>query len=156
MNKKYMVRLTDEERKELEELVGKGKGAAYKIKHAHILLKADAEGPKWSDERIAEAFHTHVNTPRNVRQRFVERGLDAALERKKQERPSRIPCLDGRAEAYLIALSCSEPPKGAARWTLKLLADRLVELEIVESVSPQTIGRTLKKMNSSPTCANVG
>lgn len=156
MNKKYIVRLKDEERKELEELVSKGRAVAYKIKHAHILLKVDVEGPNWSDEKIAEAFSVHVNTPRNVRQRFVEEGLQAALERKKQDRPSRSPRLDGRAEAHLIALHCSPPPEGAVRWTLKLLADRLVELEVVESVSAQTVQRTLKKTNSSRTCANVG
>ena len=156
MNKRYIVRLTDEERKELERMTGSGKQAAYKIKHAQILLKADANGPNWPDEKIAEAFDTHVNTPRNVRQRFVEQGLQAALERKKQDQPSRPRRLDGRAEAHLIALHCGPAPEGAARWTLKLLADRLVELEIVESVSVQTIQRTLKKTHSSRTCGSVG
>jgi transposase len=156
MNKKYIVRLTDEERKDLEEMTAKGRQAAYKIKHAQILLKADADGPNWSDEKIAEAFNTHVNTARNVRQRLVELGLQAALERKKQDQPSRPRRLDGRAEAHLIALHCGQAPEGSARWTLKLLADRLVELEVVESVSVQTIRRTLKKTNSSRTCGSVG
>lgn len=156
MSKRYIVRLTDEERKELEKMTGSGKQAAYKIKHAQILLKSDMNGPQWSDEKIAEAFDTHVNTPRNIRQRFVEGGIQAALERKKQERPSRSHRLDGRAEAYLIALHCGPVPEGAGRWTLKLLADRLVELDIVESVSKQTVMRTLKKTNSSRTCGKVG
>jgi transposase len=156
MNKKYIVRLTDEERKDLLEMTAHGKQAAYKIKHALILLQADANTANWSDEKIAEAFHTHLNTVRNVRQRFVEQGLTSALARKKQEQPSRPRCLDGRAEAHLIALHCSPAPEGSTRWTLKLLAEHLVELEIVESVSTQTIWRTLKKMNSNRTCGSVG
>ena len=156
MNKKYVVRLTAEERSLLEDLVSKGKTAAYKIKHANILLKVDADGPCWSDEETAEAFGCHANTVRNVRQRLVEQGLDAALERKKQQSPSRERIFDGEKEARLIAVSCSEPPTGSAHWTLQLLADRVVELEIVEAVSPTTVGRTLKKTNCSPTVANVG
>ena len=147
MNKKYIVRLTADERTLLENLISKGKAAAYKIKHANILLKVDASGPEWSDEETAEAFGCHGNTVRNVRQRFVEQGLDSALERKKQERPSREKILDGDKEAHLIAVSCIEPPEGRARWTLELLADRLVELEIVDSISPATVCRTLKKTN---------
>lgn len=156
MNKKYIVRLKHAERSSLRGMVSKGKAAAYKIKHANILLKVDAGGPNWSDEETAEAFGCHSNTVRNVRQRFVEQGLDAALERKKQERPSREKILDGEKEAYLIAVSCSEPPDGRARWTLELLADRLVELEIVDSISPATVCRTLKKTNCGPIAANVG
>jgi len=98
MNKKYIVRLTGEERKHLEEFVSKGKRAAYKIKHANILLKADADGPGWADEAIAEAFSAHEHTVRNVRQRFVEQGLNAALERKKQSAPSRKPILDRKSK----------------------------------------------------------
>lgn len=147
MNKKYIVRLTAEERKELEDFVSKGTRAAYKIKHANILLQADADGPGWSDEAIAEAFSAHANTVRNVRQRFVERGLDAALERKKQSVPSRKRILDGEKEAHLLAIGCSEPPQGRSRWTLKLLAQEMVRLDIVDSVSYETVRRTLKKTN---------
>ena len=151
MNKKYIVRLTAEERKYLKEFVSKGKRSAYKIKHANILLKADADGPGWSDEAIADAFMVNSNTVRNVRQRFVERGLEAALARKKQRSPSRNRILDGEKEARLLAIGCSEPPKGRARWTLELLADEMVRLKIVDSISYETVRRTLKKTKPSPT-----
>ncbi len=156
MNKKYVVRLTAGERTRLEEIVSKGKAAAYRIRHAHILLKVDASGADWSDEETAEAFKCHCNTVRNVRQRLVEQGLEAALERKKQQMPSREKTFDGGNEARLIAIACSEPPEGCARWTLQLLADRVVELEITDAVSSSTVRRTLKKTNCSPTAANVG
>ena len=156
MNKKYIVRLTVDERSLLEEVVSKGKAAAYKIKHANILLKVDADGPAWSDEETADAFGCHTNTVRNVRQRLVEQGLDAALGRKKQETPPRQKIFDGEKEARLIAVACSEPLEGCAGWTMQLLADRVVELEIVDAVSASTVGRTLKKMNCSPIVANVG
>jgi len=156
MNKKYVVRLTFDERKLLEAIVSKGKAAAYKIKHANLLLKVDADGPGWSDAKTAEAFGCHSNTVRNVRQRLVEQGLDAALERKKQETPSREKIFDGEKEARLIAVACCEPPEGCARWTMQLLADRVVELEIVDGTSASTVGRTLKKTNCSPIVANVG
>jgi len=156
MNKKYIVRLRGEERLRLEELIARGQGAAYKIRHANILLKVDADGPGWSDEQAADAFGCHLNTVRNVRQRLVEQGFKAALERKKQAEPSRKRILDGEAEARLIALSCGEPPEGRGRWTLQLLADKLVELEIVEAISDQTVRRTLKKTNSSRICASAG
>ena len=126
MNKKYIVRLDDGERRLLAEMVSKGKCEAYKIKHANILLKVDADGPQWSDEETAEAFGCHANTVRNVRQRFVEQGFEAAVDRKRQERPSREKIFDGESEARLIATSCGQPPEGRASWTLKLLADRLV------------------------------
>jgi transposase len=158
MSKKYIVRLTKEEREELIALVNKGKAAAYKIKHAHILLKADAsgDGPNWKDERIAEAFSCHLNTVVNIRQRFVEHGFEAALLRKQREQPPCERLLDGEGEARLVQIACSAPPAGRARWTLKLLADQLVELEIVERISAQTVMRTLKKTNSSRTGAPVG
>lgn len=156
MSKKYIVRLTEEERKELEGIISKGKAAAYKIQHAHLLLKADAEGPNWSDEKIAEAFSVHINTPRNIRQRFVEQGLEAALGRKKRTRPGRQRVLDGKGEARLIALTRSQPPEGREHWALRLLADKLVALEVVDSISHETIRRTLKKTNSSRTCESVG
>ena len=156
MNKKYVVRLDDAERHLLKVMVRKGKVAAYKIKHANILLKVDADGPGWSDERTAEAFSCHANTVRNVRQRLVEQGFEAALERKKQERPSRERIFDGEKEARLIATSCSEAPAGRAAWTLELLADRMIELKIVETVSPTTVGRTLKKTNFNRIAESVG
>jgi len=145
MTKRYVVRLTDEERGELRRLVSKGRAAAHRIRRANILLLADADGPGWTDARIAEAVGVHPFTVRNVRQRLVERGLEGALARKKQERPSRERLLDGKGEAELIALACSAPPEGRARWTLHLLADKLVELEVVESISHETVRQTLKK-----------
>jgi len=156
MNKRYVVRLTVEERRQLEALVKKGKGAAYRIKHANILLAVDADGPGAGDEVAAKTLSCHVNTVGNVRQRFVEHGLEAALNRKRQERPSRERILDGRGEARLIALACSQPPAGRGRWTLRLLADRLVELQVVPSISEQTVRRTLKKTNCVRTCASNG
>jgi transposase len=149
--KRYKVTLTDEERNSLQELIAAGKAAAKKLTHARILLKADAApgGPAWTDARIAEALEVNTRTVERLRQRFVEQSLDAALGRKKQDRPSRPRTLDGKAEARLIAVACSQPPQGRARWTLQLLADKLVELEIVDTVSTETIRRTLKKTNSS-------
>lgn len=154
MRKQYIVRLREEERQELTALVSSGKAAAYKIRHAHILLKVDADGPAWPDEQVAEAFSCHRHTVSNVRQRFVEHGLEAALERKRRETPPRRPVCDGEAEAKLIALRCGQPPQGYGRWTLKLLADKAVELEIVASISYETVRQVLKKTTSSPTCAS--
>lgn len=149
MNKKYIVKLTRQERKMLGKWVGKGKSPAYKIKHAHILLQADQRRRNWKDEKIAQSLGCHLNTVRNVRERFVKEGLEMALERKKQETPSRLKLLDGKKEARLIALGCSQPPQGFARWTLQLLTDKLVSLEMVESISIETVRQTLKKMNLS-------
>ena len=112
MHKKYIVRLTEQEREQLDALIRKGKAAAYKIKHANILPKADADGAVWRDEAIATAFSVHTRTVAGIRERFVEQGREAALNRKKQERPSQQPLCDGEAEARLIALGCSEPPLG--------------------------------------------
>jgi transposase len=150
MEKKYIVDLTSKERKYLQHLVNKGKVAGYKIRHAQMLLKADQgrHGPAWPDEQIAEVFGTHEATVRRLRERFVEEGLDEALQRKKRQNYTRK--LDGDAEAHLIAIACSQPPKGRNRWTLRLLADRVVELSVVDSVSHMTISRTLKKTNLSP------
>jgi transposase len=147
--KKYVVTLTDDERLSLSALVSSGKAAAKKITHARILLKADAAdgGPAWRDADIASALDVDVRTVERVRERFVEQGLEAALVRKPQIRLSRPPVFDGDAEARLIALACSQPPEGRARWTLRLLADRLVELEVVEAVSHETVRRTLQKTN---------
>jgi transposase len=149
--KKYKVTLTTDERQSLHDLIGAGKAAALKLAHARILLKADAapEGPAWIDDRIAEALEVNLTTVERVRQRFVEQGLAAALDRKKQDRPSRERKLDGAGEARLIALACSQPPRGRAAWTLRLLADQLVELEIVDTISTETVRQVLKKTNSS-------
>lgn len=147
MNKKYIVRLNSEERRQLQEITAKGKAPAYRIKHANILLTLDANRLNWSDERAAKTFGCHMNTPRNVRQRFVEEGLEAALGRKNRDAPSREKILDGKAEAHLIALSCGPPPEGRARWTLHLLANKLVALKVVDRVSHETVRRTLKKMS---------
>jgi hypothetical protein len=151
--KKYKVTLTAAERQSLHDLVAAGKAAAKKLAHARILLKADAapDGPGWTDTRIAEAVEVNRTTVEHVRQRFVEQGLEAALVRKKQDRPSRERKLDGDGEARLIALACSQPPRGRAAWTLRLLADRLVELEIVDAISTETVRQALKKTNLSRT-----
>lgn len=145
--KKYVVRLTGQEREQLRTLLDRGTCAAYKRKHAGILLKADVgeAGAGWTDQKIAEAFDVTTRTVENVRQRLVEDGLEAALNRKKQERPSREIVLDGEKEAKLVALCCSPAPSGAAQWTLRLLADKLVELDIVERVSHETVRKCLKK-----------
>jgi transposase len=149
--KKYLVTLTGAERQSLRDLTSAGNASALKLARARILLKADqSEGaPGWPDERIAEALDVGLSTIARVRQRIVEQGLEAALTRKSQERPSRPRKLDGRAEARLIALACSAPPQGRKEWTLRLLADRLVELEIVDTVCDETVRRVLKKTNSS-------
>jgi transposase len=131
----------------LERLVSVGKGAAAKLTHARVLLQADqsAAGPEWTDARIAEGLGVTTRTVENIRQRFVEEGLESALMRKKQCRPSRQRLLDGPKEAKLTAICCSKAPDGRRRWTLQLLADRLVELNIVESISYETVRRTLQK-----------
>jgi hypothetical protein len=152
MKKKYLVTLTEDERSQLHDLIAVGKAAAKKLLHARILLKADAApgGPDWHDDRIAEALEVSTATVGRVRQRFIEHGLEAALVRKKQDRPSRLPKIDGRAEAHLIALACSPPPEGRAEWTMQLLADKLIELKVVDTVCDETVRRALKKTKSSP------
>src|SRR5262249_16854296 len=149
--KKYKVTLTDPERQQLSDLLAAGKAAAQKLAHARVLLKADAAagGPAWTDARIAEAVEVSVATVERLRQRFVEQGLEAALGRKPQDRPSRPRKLDGRAEARLIALACWAPPEGRKEWTMQLLADQLVELQVVEAVCDETVRRALKKTRSS-------
>lgn len=148
--KKYVVRLTEQECETLKAIINTGKSAAYRIKHAHILLKADADGSNWSDEQIVEAFMCHRNTVENVRKRFVLQGLQAALGRKQRAAP-REKIIDGEQEARIIALSRTTPPPGRAKWSLRLLADKIVELGIVESASHMTVQRVLKKTNSSRT-----
>lgn len=146
--KKYKVTLTDEEGEELRQLIGKGKGAARKLLHARILLKADSQ-QGWSDQAISQALEVSISTIERVRERFVEEGLTAALERKAPKRVYKRK-LDGAQEAHLVALVCSQPPEDRGRWTLKLLAQKMVELDYVESVAPETIRQTLKKMNLNP------
>jgi transposase len=149
--KKYRVTLTADEREQLTVLIAAGKAAAQKLTHARILLKADqAEGgPGWIDEQIADALEICVATVERVRQRFVEQGLEAALVRKTQDKPSRERKLDGAGEARLIALACSKAPPGRVAWTLEMLADKLVELKVVDSICPETVRQALQKTNSS-------
>ena len=149
--KKYRVRLSEEEREELKGLVTRGRAAAYKQTHARILLLCDESQGKGAmrDEDIARSLQIGMATVGRVRQRCVEEGVEAALGRKEQLK-RREKRLDGAGEAQLIALACGEPPEGRASWTLKLLADRLVEREIVERISAETVRQTLKKTNSSP------
>jgi transposase len=142
----YVVTLDAEERSSLQEIVSKGKASAHKRLHAQILLKADSgpHGPGWTDAQIIEALEVNHNTVEKIRQRFVEEGLLAALGRKKRTvKP--LPKIDGEVEAHLIAEACGDPPAGRSRWTLRLLAGRLVELDLVESVSHETVRKTLKK-----------
>ena len=145
MNKKYIVRLTDGERETLQSVVKKLKGSSQKVRRAQILLKADADGPNWTDERIAEAFSCRTKTVENIRQRLVTEGFDVALDGKKRETPPRQKRLTGEQEAKVIALRLGKPPAGFANWSLRLLADQVVELEIVDSVSHETVRQTLKK-----------
>ncbi len=147
MRKLYVVRLEQEERAQLQVLIRKGKAAAYQLMHARVLLKADqgASRRRVADQAVAAAVDVGPATVARIRQRFVDEGLEAALCRKPQDRPSRQRLLDGKAEARLVAVACSQPPAGRERWTLRLLADRLVELEIVETVSHETVRQTLKK-----------
>lgn len=157
MVKKYMVDLTDEERAELIKFTTTGRHAADRITRARILLKADRNQPDggWLDTEIAEALDVGVTTIERVRRRFVEVGLPDALKRQPGGgRKTR--CLNGEAEAHLVALACSDPPEGRARWTLQLLADQMVVLKYVESVSHETIRKTLKKTNSSLGNKSVG
>jgi transposase len=151
MAKRYHVRLSATEREELNQLIRKGKAAANKQLHARILLHADeeAQGGGWQDNEIAEALKINVRTVERVRERFVQEGLKAALEKRARVNPPRERKLDGKAEAIMIAQACGPAPEGHCRWTLKLLANRLVELEVVEAISDQTVGRALKKMSSS-------
>lgn len=151
MKKKYPVILTETEREYLKGLIAAGTAPARKLTHARILLKADQspEGPAWVDEQVAEAIETSQPTVARIRRQYFEEGLQAALDRRPPNRQYHRK-LDGEQEARLVALACSEPPEGEARWSLRLLADKMVELEIVEDVSYQTVRRTLKKTPSSP------
>ena len=153
MKKVYRVSLSEEERQQLEDLVRRGKAksgqkpSALKLTRARILIKADQshDGPAWTDAQIAEALDVSPKTVFNIRKKWVELGIEQVLERRPQKRPSRVPKLDGKAEAKIIATSCGPAPEGRSRWTLKLLADKTVELGFAESISPETIRKTLKK-----------
>jgi hypothetical protein len=145
MQKKYIVRLSEEERKELTEVVKKLKGTGQKVRRAQVLLKADVEGPNWTDRQIAEAFSCRTKTVENIRQRLVERGFEETLQGAKRTTPPVAKLLDGEQEAKIIAMRLGPPPKGYANWTLRLLTRKVVELEIVDSVSHETVRQTLKK-----------
>ena len=145
MQKKYIVRLSRTERDTLQQVVRRFKGSSQKVRRAQMLLKADVNGSNWTDSHIAEAFGCRTQTVEMVRQRFVERGFQETLEGKKRATPPTEKLLDGEQEAKVIATRLGPPPKGYAHWTLRLLARKVVELEIVEAISYETVRRTLKK-----------
>jgi transposase len=145
MQRKYIVRLSKQERELLEVVVKKLQGTSQKVRRAQVLLKADAAGPAWSDDRIAEAFGCRRQTVEGIRQRFVEAGFEQTLEGKQREQPATEKLLSGKQEAQVITVRLGAPPKGYANWTLRLLARRVVELKIVPAVSHETVRRTLKK-----------
>ena len=145
MLKKYVVRLTRRERQRLREVIRDLSGSSMKVRRAQVLLKADADGPNWTDQRIADAFDCRAKTVENVRQRLVTEGFEAALDKKQPESPPRAKLLDGEPEARIIALRLGKPPAGFSNWPLRLLADQVVELGIVENVSHETLRKTLKK-----------
>ena len=151
MNKKYVVRLSEEERGLCQEVIKKLKGSSQKARRAQILLKADADGPAWTDGRIAEAYNCRVQTIENLRKRLVSEGFELALEGKKRQEPPTPPKLDGEAQAKLIAMRLGKPPVGYGHWTLQLLADELVALEVVGSISHETVRKVLKKQRPDKT-----
>jgi hypothetical protein len=144
-SKKYVVRLTDAERGTLQQIVGKFNGASQKVRRAQVLLKSDADGPDWTDSRIAEAFGCRTQTVENIRERLVTQGFELTLDGQPHRQPPREKLLDGKQEAQVIAMRLGSPPPGFSNWTLRLLAQRVVALEIVESISYETVRRTLKK-----------
>jgi len=146
MKKKYIVRLLDSERSELHDVIAKLKGSGQKVRRAHILLKADADGLCWTDRKIAEAFNCRTKTVENIRQRFVESGFEQALSGKKRATPPIPSLLDGEQEAWIIATRLGEPPTGYGQWSLRLLANHVVELGIVEHISHEKVRQVLKKM----------
>ena len=156
MKKKYIVHLTDEERCRCREKIEKLSGSSQTVRRAQVLLKADVDGPAWTDRRIADAFSCRTKTVENIRQRFVLEGFERALERKLRREPPVRKLLDGEQEAKVLALRLGPPPKGYAHWTLRLLARRVVELEIAESVSYETVRRTLKKTASPSARSRTG
>ena len=157
-NKKYIVELTSEERGQLSDMIRKGQSSAQSNLKARILLKSDqgAEGDGWPDKDICAALDTNVAMVARVREKCVTEGVEAVFKRKKRTTPPIKPIFDGEAEAKLIALACSQPPDGYGRWTIRLLADKVVELAIVDQVHFNTVGRVLKKTNSRLTAVNTG
>ena len=145
MEKKYVVRLTESERETLLGVIKKLSGSSQKVRRAFILLKADADGPAWTDAKIADAFSARTRTIETIRQRFVERGFDETLNGKQREKPPTETLLDGKQEAQVIATRLGSPPPGYANWSLRLLARKIVELKIAPSISHETVRRTLKK-----------
>jgi len=145
MVKKYIVRLTDGERKLLNQVVARFKGTSQKVRRAQVLLKADADGPGWTDGKIADAFGCRTKTVENIRERLVTKGFEVTLEGERRLEPPRPKLLDGKQEAELIAMRLGSPPPGYANWTLRLLAEQMVVLEIAETISYETVRRTLKK-----------
>jgi len=145
MNKKYIVRLSKREREELLDVTKRLKGSSQKVRRAQILLKADVRGPNWNDAKIGEAFSCRVQTVENVRRRLVTEGFRVALDGKPRQTAPREKCLDGKQEAKVIAMRLGKPPKGYANWSLRLLAEHVVELGLVESISHETIRQTLKQ-----------
>lgn len=144
-SKKYVVRLSDVERETLQQIVGKFKGSSQKVRRAQMLLKSDADGPDWTDAKIAAAFDCRTQTVENIRERFVTQGFELTLNGQPRLKPPREKLLDGEQEAKVIALRLGSPPPGFSNWSLRLLAERVVALEIVESISYETVRRTLKK-----------
>ncbi|MGZ8095805.1 MAG: helix-turn-helix domain-containing protein [Methylosarcina sp.] len=145
MPKKYIVRLSETERQHLTEVIKKLQGTAQKVRRAQVLLKADAGGPSWTDQRIAEAYACRINTVEKIRQRFVEEGFERALEGRKREYPPTPRLLDGEQEARIIATGLGSPPSGYGHWSLRLLAERVVELGIVPAISHETVRKLIKK-----------
>lgn len=145
MNKKYIVRLSDAERRACEEVVKKLKGTSQKVRRAQVLLKVDADGSEWTDEKVCEAYGCRRQTVENIRKRLVMEGFELALDGVQRQTPPTPPLLDGEAEAKVIATRLGSPPAGYGRWTLRLLAEHVVELEIVESISHETVRQVLKK-----------
>jgi biotin operon repressor len=156
MNKKYIVRLSAEERGLCQEIVKRLKGSAEKVRRAQILLRTDVDGQAWSDEKIAEAHNCSVRTVEKLRERLVTEGFQTALERAKRATPPTPPKLDGDGEAKLIAMRLGKPPAGYGQWSLQLLADELVALEVVDSICPETVRKTLKKTASPSAKSSTG
>jgi hypothetical protein len=144
-SKKYVVRLTDAERQALQQVVGKFKGTSQKVRRAQVLLKSDADGPDWTDAKIADAFGCRTQSVENIRERLVTRGFELTLNGQPRSKPPREKVLDGEQEAKVIAMRLGTPPPGFSNWTLRLLAEQVVALEVVKSISYETVRRTLKK-----------
>ena len=145
MNKKYIIRLSEQERQSCKDVIEKLKGTSQKVRRAQILLKADADGPSWTDARIADAFNCRIQTIENLRKRCLTESFELALNGKKRLTPPTPPLLDGKGEAKLISMRLGKPPAGYGKWSLQLLADELVALELVDSISHETVRKTLKK-----------